>query len=725
MTTTKDFLRYIVLGGIFIIPFIPFIVNGSLFFPFITGKGFTFRIIVEIIFGLFVVLALVEPKYRPRLNWITKSILLFLAVIFLADLFGENPYKSFWSNYERMEGFVLLVHLGLYYIVLSSILNTKELWNKFIDTNIIASSIMIFYGLLQLQGTFNINQGGARVDGTFGNAAYFAIYLVFNIFLAIYMLSNSKIENWKKWFYSIFVFLGTVMLYFTATRGAILGFIGGLVVTGILIAWKERENLYIRKISYWTLGIIAGLILVFLAVKNTSLVQNSPVLSRFSTLSFSEFKTQGRYFVWPMAIEGIKERPILGWGQENFNFVFNKNYNPGLFGQEEWFDRTHNIVLDWMIAGGILGFVAYSLIYAALLYYIWRKESELSFSEKSILTGLLVAYVFHNMFVFDNLISYIMFFNVLAFISYQNSKQTSQGSFYTKTWSNDSVNYIALPTMVLLTSAMVYFVNVPAVSANRTLIKAMTPKEAGVNENLRLFREVFDKKSFGDSEALEQLVTYSTQFAQAGSVDSNMRQEFYSLAKEKLEKKLSEVPNDARYLLFAGSFFNRFGQYDEAIIYLERALTESPLKQTIHFELGSSYLGKRDFQKMFDLFKKAYELKPESKESQILYAIAALYNGDQEVLNQLSSNIDQEIIINDNRFLNTYASLGDYVTVMNILNVRLERNPNSVQDVLLLASAYMNMGQKDRAISAIQSLIERVPDFKEQGEFYIQQIRNS
>jgi hypothetical protein len=52
-----------------------------------------------------------------------------------------------------------------------------------------------------------------------------------------------------------------------------------------------------------------------------------------------------------MALKGIAERPVLGWGQENFNYVFNKYYNPQMFGQEEWFDRTHNVVLDWLIAG--------------------------------------------------------------------------------------------------------------------------------------------------------------------------------------------------------------------------------------------------------------------------------------------------------------------------------------------------------------------------------------
>ena len=164
MTTSKDILKYLVWGGLFIIPFIPFIVPTSMFFPFITGKGFVFRILVEIVFGLFVALSLLDASYRPKMTWITKSVLLFGLIVFVADLFGVNPYKSIWSNYERMEGFVLIAHMVMYYLVLSSVLNTKNLWNNFINTNIVASTIMSIYGFFQAVGLATINQRSLSCD---------------------------------------------------------------------------------------------------------------------------------------------------------------------------------------------------------------------------------------------------------------------------------------------------------------------------------------------------------------------------------------------------------------------------------------------------------------------------------------------------------------------------------------------------------------------------------
>ncbi len=718
-------LRNVVVVGMFLVPFIPFIVPSGMFFPFITGKGFTFRILVEILFSLSIILAFVNEQYRPRLSRISKSVLFFIVAIFIADILGANPYKSIWSNYERMEGFVLLVHLAMYYFVASSVFQTKLEWKRFFDVSILASGLISIYGLFQIFGWVTINQGGVRVDATFGNASYLAIYLVFHIFLCLYMMIGDDVKKWKIWTYGGIAFVETIILYYSATRGAILGLIGGLVLTGLLIAWKERQNKVLRKWAYGVIGLVVLSVIGFISLRNTSFVKTSPVLSRFSTLSVAEFRTQGRYFVWPMAIKGIAERPVFGWGQENFNFVFNKYYHPEMLGQEEWFDRTHNIFLDWLIAGGIVGFLAYFSIYLSLFYYIWRKSSSFSVTEKSLLTGMISAYIFHNIFVFDNLISYIMFFSILAFINSTNTdKSVPAGSYYTKVFSKETVNYVVFPSVLIGLIFVVYFFNVPAFFANRTLIKAMSPQKEGFEKNLELFKQVYDYNSFGSTEATEQLVQSTVQ-VYSSQVSDVTKQNFYNLAKTKIEEKVKSVPNDARYLVFAGSFFNRFSQPDEAIKYLERALVESPNKQSIYIELASSYLNKGEVGKTSELFRKAYELSPHMKESQVIYALGAIYTRDLEVLNKMSAIISQDTIVGDDRFLKAYADIGEYNSVISILNTRIQKDPKNIQNKLSLAGVYSTIGQKQKAIDIIREIIASDPNFKAQGEQYIQQIQAS
>ena len=85
---TNKILRGVLLGGIFLIPFIPFIVPGTFFFPFITGKNFAFRILVEILLAAWAVLAILVPAYRPKRSWIAIAIGAFLGVMAVADIFG-------------------------------------------------------------------------------------------------------------------------------------------------------------------------------------------------------------------------------------------------------------------------------------------------------------------------------------------------------------------------------------------------------------------------------------------------------------------------------------------------------------------------------------------------------------------------------------------------------------------------------------------------------------
>ncbi len=724
MKNIQNILKYVLMGGLFLTPFIAFIVPDAMFFPFITGKGFTFRILVEILFGLYLILVFLNPEYRPRMSWITKSVLFFGAAVLVADVLGVNSYKSLWSNYERMEGFVLIAHLVAYYIVLSSTLNTKAMWNKFFNVSIGASVLMSVYGLLQITGNITINQGGVRVDGTFGNATYLAIYLVFHIFLSLYMLAGFAEKKWQKWGYGAIALLETIILYFTATRGAILGLLGGLLLVGILLAWKERENKKIRKIALGTIGGVAILILGFMTLRGTAFVAESPVLSRFSTLSVDEFQKQGRYYVWPMALKGFAEKPVFGWGQENFNFVFNKYYDPGLFGQEEWFDRTHNVILDWLIAGGIVGLLAYLSMFAALFYYLWIRKNNMSVLERSIFTGMIAAYVFHNLFVFDNLVSYMIFFSLLAYIhSRREDTEPKTSAFYTKVITDASASYGVMVAVTLVTVGMIYFINVPALSANKTLIRAMTPQSAGVENNLALFKDVYAYNSFGAGEATEHLTQVTGQISASQTIPAATKQTFYDFTKQKIEEKVASSPHDARYLVFAGNFFNRFGKYDEAIPYLERALAESPKKQTIYFELGTSYLGKGNNAKMFELFKMAYDLKPENESSKLLYAIGAIYTKNAVVLADILPQIDPQVVATDNRILRAYAAVGDSNAIIAILKERIRLNPADTQSKLSLASTYASIGQRQNAINIIREMIAEDPSFKKDGEAYIGQIQ--
>jgi FimV-like protein len=88
------------------------------------------------------------------------------------------------------------------------------------------------------------------------------------------------------------------------------------------------------------------------------------------------------------------------------------------------------------------------------------------------------------------------------------------------------------------------------------------------------------------------------------------------------------------------------------------------------------------------------------------------------------SKLGQDVIISDDRFIKAYADIGDYSSVIAILTARVQKNPTSIQAKIDLASAYAGIGQKQKAIDIINQVIKDNPDFKTQGESYINQLKS-
>jgi len=712
-------LRWVALGGIFLVPFVSLVVANNLFFPFITGKAFVFRILVMLATGAWLILALRDEDYRPKNSWILKALIVFVAVIGLADIFGANPFKSFWSNFERMEGWVTIFHLFLYFLTASAMLNDWKLWKRFFQTSIVVSVIMAVYGIFQLAGVLVINQGGVRLDGTFGNATYLAVYMLFHIFLTFFLLLRERFSKTGQWIYGAIIFLQLFILYHTASRGVSLGLVGGILVAAILIALFEKERLFLKKSAKITLITILILIGGFVAIRNTSFIQNGGALSRLASISLNE--AAPRFMVWNMGWQGFLERPILGWGQESFNFVFNKYYDPKMYTQEQWFDRSHDIIFDWLIAGGLLGFLSYLSIFAALLFYIWRgKKGQLSFSEKAIFTGLLAGYFFQNIFVFDNIGSYIMFFSILAFFHF------SFGNPFPDKWQKKlvfdeiTINRIIAPLIIIVAVFGLYFFNAKPYLTSRALIDAL--REKTIDKKFELFEKALAYDSFGSAEIREQLSQMALSVG-ASQAPVEWKQKYFDLARSEFLKQI-EVPRigDARYELFLGSFLTRFQRYDEALAHLNKALEFSPKKQIIMFEIGLVHISTSQYDKALEIFRQAYELEKNYPDARNYYAVAAIYASKNDLVKSLLEPVYGTTLVDGDNFIKAYSDTNQHDKVLAIWQLRVKQNPVA-KNYIGLGATYLTMGQRTKSIEAIQKAIELDSSFKEQGEYFIKEIR--
>lgn len=710
------YVRIAVLTGIFAIPFVVLIVSGSLYFPFITGKGFVFRILVETILVLWVVLALYSPEYRPKKSLALWLGLAFLVSIGISTVLAENPTKALWSNYERMEGYITILHLAAYVVVLTTVLNTEKLWRNLVFTTLGVATIVGIYSVFQLLGAATINQGGLRIDATLGNATYFAVYMLVHAFLALYAYMRWTGESrWSRIALGTLFSLFSILIFYSATRGSILGLIGGLGLAGLILIASKSASSTMRYVGISTVAVIIVLSGLFYAVKDTAYVQGHPILSRIATISLNSGAT--RFTIWSMALQGAEERPLFGWGQEGFNYVFNKYYRSELVNQEPWFDRAHNVMLDWLVAGGVVGMLLYLSLYAVLVYYLWRPGAVFDTYERALLTGLLAAYIFHNIFVFDNLLSYMLFMMLFSYITFR--AQANQPAAAGK---EIMAPEMATPIALIALLVVVYLVNWPGYASARGIIQGLSPHQEGVTKNLEYFVAASERTGLGYQEVGEQFLQFAVQVKSLNVGDQTFQTSVVSASRRAFDGVLTQAPDDARLLVFYGSFLRQLGDSVAARKNIEHAVELSPRKQSVLIEYGLLEMSEKKYDAAIAHFTEVYKTAERYSSVYTLLASAAILANKRDLAESILLKFYGDDVPEDTTIANAYLESGDYAKAVHIAELIAMHNP-SVSSYKYLAGVYIQGKEKDKAIAALVRAKQIDPQFGPEADSYIKSLQ--
>ncbi|MBY0538603.1 O-antigen ligase family protein [Patescibacteria group bacterium] len=710
-----DILKGIIFIGLFAVPFLTLYVENDFFFPFITGKNFLFRIIVEIVLAAWVVLALYDTRYRPKFSWILGTFGILIAVMLAANLQAEHVLTAIWSNFERMDGYVTLVHVFAYFVVLGTMLQTPKAWSYFLHTTVVVAGIVALKGLSQLSGS------ATRVDSTLGNAAYMAVYMLFHIFFLFYLFIQTKVTPYRV----VYVLLAILFMYVllqTGTRGTAIGLVtGSIAMVGYIALFGSR----FKQARKYALGALVGIVLLsagFMAARDTAFIQNNPSLSRVANIDLGN-DLRIRSIIWGMSVEGIKEKPLLGWGQGNFNYVFNEQYDPRLFQQEQWFDRVHNIVFDWLIAGGIIGLVSYFSIFAALFYYLVIKpirhpDTSMTVIERGVLVGLIVGYVTHNLVVFDNIVSYIFFGTIIALIHSKISTPIPKVMAFKM--PSVLVTQIVLPAMIVVTGAVVYFVNIPSMQAAGDVIVAFqgTTLEARYDG----FDVALNRDSFAKQEIVEQFAQQAMGIAQTTEgVDPATKEKFMTRAETELLKMVEEKPGDARLHVFLASYYRATGNIEKAKEQMATARSLSPGKQAIILQQGAIELSLGNNTGARDFFKEAYELDTTNDEAKEYYIASLFYTKEPAMAQTLITESTPEFtarLAASDFVLSAVNAAGEYATLATLYEARVTNNGSNAQDWASLAFVYYQLKQNDKAIETLTRAKTAVPSFSTAAECF-------
>jgi len=415
---------------LYLVPFNILIVTRSTLFPFTVGRYVFFRVVVELALVFFIwAWARGETDIKLIFSPLVKAVYIFALIYSLVGFFGFNLSASFWSNFERGEGGLQMLHLFIFFILLVLLFKDEKSWSKMLVIVAVTAILMIAYGLGAALGVpFFIGRNlCARFTGSFGNSVYAGIHMVFALFFTAILLNeeNDKYKKWLKCLLRILLAVFVIILLLSQTRAALLAF-AAAVIGGLFYLFFHLPNRRMRTIILTTILVLV--ILGGLGVKFRGSINLLPFCkkgsSRILDMDVGTWTFRVRLLLWRQAVEIFKERPILGWGPENFQPAFEKHY---LTFFDYWYDRAHNTVLDYLTQAGILGLLSYSGIFAVFYWQFFRKQQIAVNSRKALIENTLffafpIAYLVQGVFHFEALPIYISLFLFLAFVNYKFSK---------------------------------------------------------------------------------------------------------------------------------------------------------------------------------------------------------------------------------------------------------------------------------------------------------------
>lgn len=610
-TPLNRFLLKVIEWGTYLILLSPLVVNKNYYFPFVAPKSLFFMALSEIIIAAWLILILHSKKYRPKLNFVLIAILLFFLSMIISSILGVSFDNSFWSKFERMSGLLMFFHLIGLFLVLSSTFKEKKQWNNFFLTNVLVGLIVSVISFIS-RGTVDGMIFAAKGGATIGNSSFLGTYLLFSSFFALYLFFHSKQKI--KIFSAVSVVLMVIAMWLSGARAATASFLGGIALISLLYFSFVSKKGILNKLG--KIAIIGGSILIifsgFLVFREGSFVQDK----------FIQLTTRSRLVVWESAMKSFQDKPLFGWGPDNFDFAFLKNFNSCMplseCGGEVWFDKAHNIIIDTLVTTGIVGLLTYLSIFVSVFVLLFKKfkEDKISFWTFSIFGSLLVAYFIQNLTVFDMISSYLVFFLSLAFISSLGNDNGEDVSFETKPFA---ITFI----LILLIISFFSFIIGPDKAARLT-IQAIVTKNP--EERIEYYQESVKASPLGDYQTREL-------FAQT-TLDLLMDNENYSTATQakeeltfligELEKTRENNPYDFRSIMRLGELYGRLYLIDGESITLaeerlEEAISLSPTNQQGYWNLAQIKIFKGDYITALEIAKEAISLNDKVFDS---YSIA-------------------------------------------------------------------------------------------------------
>lgn len=619
-----------------------------LLFPFINPQGFlyggtSFRSATLIFTALLLMAGFVIHLFKKNSTASLPKSPIFLAVVLyfvslVASAFvGFNFSTSFWSVVTRTTGIWYFLHLGFVIYVLWGLMSDRIRQNRILLVFIASSALFSFLALMGPEGANLIFTGYVNDGFTFGNTSFGAMYLLAAFLCSVYYVAQAEQRKWWMYILPVIIFVNPYFISASAMSGDFSYGLAGeartssyaavLSIIGVFALWGVSKIKSARAKSI-TLYSLFGAVIVIASIASFSLLSQNGALRK---IYLSE-ATAARPLLWEMSGKVITQRPVLGWGTDNFEKVLALNYDNRLlndeYGREAWFDRTHNVLIDQTIDNGIVGMLFYIIIYIVgaltLIYVIVRSGHRGDRALASVLLVYVPIHFIELQTAFDTTISYFILAIMLALsaVLYDRTRQHVTKS--ENEWGIPAAGRYVIGGIIGIFAVWSFIFGwLPFVRAQiaNGYVRTIGSSEKRIPEYPKLFGSPIDNHSFlwRISTDFQRGIAENTKVLSDPAKVASLKREIL-IFEEGYKKYIQDNPRDVRAHLNLADIliYERLFDVDklqEAQNVLDSAIAMAPQIPQAYWMKSVAYIYMKKFDLAREYAKKGLALNPEIRES--------------------------------------------------------------------------------------------------------------
>ena len=134
---------------------------------------------------------------------------------------------------------------------------------------------------------------------------------------------------------------------------------------------------------------------------------------------------EGRIAAAEVGMKAFFDRPLLGWGPENYTVGYDRNVGPEAFAKGALsFDQAHNKLIEELTTKGLMGLLGYLALWVSLAVVFIRKARYLAAGHQAfafLMGAGLIGYFTQNIFLFDTPGTVIHLYALVGFVVFLDS----------------------------------------------------------------------------------------------------------------------------------------------------------------------------------------------------------------------------------------------------------------------------------------------------------------